>query len=50
MQMLEELNHRTLLAPLERALHAMSRAVVLLAASLAVARLGSASWPSRCHP
>jgi hypothetical protein len=30
----------TLLAPLERALHAMSWAIVLLAASLAVARLG----------
>jgi hypothetical protein len=34
------IDHRTLLAPLERALHAMSWAVVLLAASLAVARLG----------
>jgi hypothetical protein len=34
------IDQRTLLAPLERALHAMSWAVVLLAASLAVARLG----------
>ena len=34
------IDHRMLLAPLERALHAMSWAVVLLAASLAVARLG----------
>jgi hypothetical protein len=34
------IDHRTLLAPLERALHSMSWAVVLLAASLAVARLG----------
>jgi hypothetical protein len=34
------IDDRTLLAPLERALHAMSWAVVLLAASLAVARLG----------
>jgi len=34
------LEHKTLLTPLERALHAMSWAVVLLAASLAVARLG----------
>jgi hypothetical protein len=34
------IDHRTLLAPLERALHAMSWAVMLLAASLAVARLG----------
>ena len=34
------IDHRTLLAPLERALHALSWAVVLLAASLAVARLG----------
>jgi hypothetical protein len=34
------IDHRTLLAPLERALQAMSWAVVLLAASLAVARLG----------
>jgi hypothetical protein len=34
------IDHRTLLVPLERALHAMSWAVVLLAASLAVARFG----------
>jgi hypothetical protein len=34
------IDHSMLLAPLERALHAMSWAVVLLAASLAVARLG----------
>ena len=34
------IDRRTLLAPLERALHAMSWAVVLLAASLAVARFG----------
>jgi hypothetical protein len=34
------IDHKTLLAPLERALHAMSWAVVLLAASMAVARLG----------
>jgi len=34
------IDERTLLAPLERALHAMSWAVVLLAASLAVSRLG----------
>ena len=33
------LDVRTLLAPLETALHAMSWAVVLLAAGLAVARL-----------
>jgi hypothetical protein len=34
------IDQRTLLAPLERALHAMSWAVVLLAASFAVFRLG----------
>jgi hypothetical protein len=34
------LDERTLLAPLERALHALSWGVVLAAASLAVARLG----------
>jgi hypothetical protein len=34
------LDERTLLAPLEQALHAMSWGVVLLAASMAVARLG----------
>ena len=34
------LDERTLLAPLETALHAMSWGIVLVAASLAVARLG----------
>jgi hypothetical protein len=34
------LDERTLLAPLEQALHAISWGVVLLAASVAVARLG----------
>ncbi len=34
------LDAQTLLAPLETALHAMSWGVVLVAASLAVARLG----------
>ena len=40
------LDHRTLLAPLERALHAMSWAVVLLAASLAVVP-ARPSWQTR---